>query len=295
LRVLITGAGGMLGRELVAAFASARVGGGSGGHEVVAADHARLDVGDRDAVLATICSAEPDTVVHTGAWTAVDACEGDPAKAFAVNALGTRFVADAARQVGARVVYLSTDYVFDGEKETPYHEWDVPRPRSVYGASKLGGEHEVAAIAHDWAIVRTAWVCGRHGANMVKTILRLSDSHPQLAFVDDQRGSPTIAADLAVAVRRLVVGRFAGVFHVTNQGSVSWHGFARAVLAASGADPDRVRPIRTADLDPPRPAPRPATSVLDNVALRASGLPSLPPWEESLGALVRELTAVDRR
>jgi dTDP-4-dehydrorhamnose reductase len=276
-RVLITGAGGQIGRETVHAFS---------GHDVIAADHSTLDVADRDAVLQAITSTAPDAVVHAGAWTAVDACEDDPERAFRVNALGTRHVAEGARRVGAWLCYLSTDYVFDGTKPDPYVEWDAPSPASVYGRSKLGGEIELGS---DATIVRTSWVCGLHGNNMVKTILRLAQEHDKLAFVDDQRGQPSFADDLAPMIRRLVVERRPGIFHVTNQGAVSWFEFARAVLDAAGLDPDRVRPIATADLDPPRPAPRPANSVLDNAALRLGGLPLLPDYREPLARLVSQL------
>jgi dTDP-4-dehydrorhamnose reductase len=279
-RVLVTGAGGQVGRQVVDAFA---------GHDVVAADHATLDVVDRDAVLQAITSTAPDAVVHAGAWTAVDACEGDRDRAFRVNALGTRHVAEGAHRVGAWICYLSTDYVFDGTKPEPYVEWDAPNPVSVYGRSKLGGEWEVAGIAAGATIVRTSWVCGLHGNNMVKTILRLAHEHEKLAFVDDQRGQPTFADDLAPMIRRLVVERRPGVFHVTNQGAVSWFEFARAVLEVAGLDRERVRPIATADLDPPRPAPRPANSVLDNAALRFGGLPLLPHYRQPLERLVRRL------
>jgi dTDP-4-dehydrorhamnose reductase len=277
-RVLVTGAAGQIGREVVDAFS---------GDEVIAADHATLDVGDRDAVLQTITSTAPDVVVHAGAWTAVDACEGDPDRAFQVNALGTRYVAEGGRRVGAWVCYLSTDYVFDGTKPEPYVEWDAPSPVSVYGRSKLGGEWEVDGGSA--TIVRTSWVCGLHGNNMVKTILRLGGEHEKLAFVDDQRGQPSFADDLAPMIRRLAVERRPGVFHVTNQGAVSWFEFARAVLEVAGLDPGRVRPIATADLDPPRPAPRPANSVLDNAALRLGGLALLPHYREPLERLVRHL------
>jgi len=256
--------------------------------EVVAATHHELDVADRDAVLAAVVSLEPDVVIHAAAWTAVDACELDPSRAFAVNAYGTRNVAEAARRVGAHVVYLSTDYVFDGTLERPYHEWDEPAPRSAYGRSKLAGERELDPAA---TVVRTSWVCGRSGQNMVRTILGLLERRAPLRFVEDQRGSPTIAADLAATVLRLGRERRPGVFHVTNQGATNWHGFARAVVAFAGGDPEAVEAIATSELDPPRPAPRPANSVLDNAALRLAGLPLLPPWEESTRRLVEQLTA----
>lgn len=283
MRVLVTGAGGQLGRDVVAVCEAA-------GDDVVAADRSALDVGDRDAVFQAITTLEPDAVLHVGAWTAVDACESDPDRAYRVNALGTRWIADAARRVGAYLSYVSTDYVFDGTKDSPYVEWDDTNPQSVYGRSKLGGEHEVLAHAPGASIVRTSWVCGEHGHNMVKTVLALAD-RPELAFVDDQRGCPTFTADLAVALRRLAASRIGGTFHVTNQGAVSWYELVRDILELSGHDPAKVRPISTADLDPPRPAPRPANSVLDNAALRLSGLPLLPPYRDSLAKLLSRLTA----
>src|SRR5207302_5699511 len=164
---------------------------------------------------------------------------------------------------------------------------DEPNPVSVYGRSKLGGEGELDPGA---TIVRTSWVCGAHGRNFVKTILRLAGERDELAVVDDQHGCPTFTADLADAVRRLVVARLPGVFHVTNQGPTTWYEFARDILAAAGLDRDRVRPIATADLDPPRLAPRPQCSVLDTSALRALGLPLLPDHHESLERLVKELS-----
>jgi len=280
VRILITGAGGQVGHELVDAFAD---------HDVTALDHAMLDVADRESVLAAVTTLRPDTIVHSAAWTAVDACEADPDRAFAVNALGTRNVAEAARRVGARVCTFSTDYVFDGTKPEPYREWDEPNPQSVYGRSKYGAELELAADP-DATILRISWVCGVHGNNMVKTILRLAAEHETLRFVDDQRGHPTFADDLASMVRRLVVEQRTGLFHVTNRGAVSWYEFAGAVLESAGHDPNRVLPIATADLDPPRPAPRPMNSVLDNTALRLSGLPLLPHYRESLDRVVRALT-----
>ena len=279
MRVLITGAGGQVGRELVDVF-TAR------GHVVAGFDHAALDIVDRDAVRAAVVEFHPDAVVHSAAWTAVDACEGDPDRAFAVNAMGTRFVVEAARLVGAAVHYISTDYVFDGTKSGAYVEWDEPNPRSVYGRSKLAGERE---LDDGSSIVRTSWVCGFHGPNMVKTILRLASENDVLSFVDDQRGCPTFADDLAAMIARLVVERRTGTFHVTNAGPVSWFEFAQEVLRANGDDPARVRPVATADLQPPRPAPRPVNSVLDHGALRLSGIDTMDDFRIPLRRLVRRL------
>ncbi len=280
LRILLTGAGGQLGTDLL---------GQAGHHEVIAPTRPMMDVGDRDMVLAAITSSGPDLVIHAAAWTAVDACEADPDRAYRVNALGCRHVAEGARLAGAHLVAVSTDYVFDGTKEGPYLEWDAPNPLSVYGRSKLAGEHEIHTVLPGAAIVRTAWVCGRHGSNMVKTVLRLSAGDGPLRFVDDQRGCPTFTEDLAAKLLELGVSRRPGTFHVTNQGPTTWFRFARDVLDAAGRDPERVVPISTADLDPPRPAPRPANSVLDNAALRLSGVPLLPDHHDPLERTVKAL------
>jgi dTDP-4-dehydrorhamnose reductase len=254
----------------------------------VAVDHAALPVDQRPAVLQAVESLRPHVIVHAAAFTAVDDCERDPDRAFRINALGTRHVAEAARRVGAHLVYLSTDYVFDGTSPRPYVEWDHPNPRSVYGRSKLGGERE---CPDGTTIVRTSWVCGVHGANMVKTALALAGGAGPLRFVDDQHGSPTFSADLAAAIVTLATDRVPGLFHVTNTGATTWYGFVRAVVDAAGGDPGRVEPIVTADLRPARPAPRPANSVLDNAALRLSGYPELPDWRDGLDRLVSVLRA----
>lgn len=279
MRVLVIGGGGQLGRELCEAFP---------GHDVVAPGPAELDISDRDSVLQAVTTVQPDAVVHAAAHTDVDGCELDPDLAYRLNALGTRHVADGARLVGARVCYISTDYVFRGDAGRPYTEWDDTGPLSVYGRSKLGGERELDPGS---TIVRTSWVCGRHGRNFVKTILRAAAAAgPEgLTVVDDQHGCPTFADDLAAMVALLVVHRLPGTFHVTNQGATTWFRFARDIVAAAGRDPELVRPIPTSLLDPPRPAPRPAWSVLDNAALRLSGIPLLPDHHESLHRLVRAL------
>jgi dTDP-4-dehydrorhamnose reductase len=309
MRVLVTGAAGQLGRDLVDALSGAVPAGGLEGApstgrlgarppvEVVATDvagldavrsdhRAPLDITDRTAVGSVMEAFRPDIVIHGAAWTAVEACESDPDLAFTVNALGTRNMAEGARRHGAHLVYISTDYVFDGTSPRPYLEWDAPHPLSVYGRSKWGGEQELDPGS---TIVRTSWVSGAHGQNMVGTVLRLAAGSGPLRFVSDQHGCPTFTADLAGAVTVLATERLPGIFHVTNQGATSWYEFAAAVLTAAGHDPSRVEPITTADLDPPLLAPRPANSVLDNAALRLSGLPLLPDWHEALARLVPAL------
>ena len=197
-------------------------------------------------------------MVHGAAWTAVDACEADPARALAANALAVRWVAEACHRTGAHLVHVSTDYVFDGALDRPYHEWDATNPQSVYGSSKRAGEIEALALGPGATVVRTSWVCGEHGANMVKTILRLAaagDATPgRLAFVDDQRGHPTFTADLAPLLVRLAVDRRSGIVHATNQGPVSLvrvrpgrgrrGGRPAATWCARSPRPSSIRPVR---------------------------------------------------
>lgn len=310
MRVMVTGGEGQLGRDLRSVLDGEVPAGGDAGSDVqralgvpprstevlstdvVSGTGIHLDVTDREQVREVIEGFRPDLVIHAGACTAVDTCETTPELAFAANALGSRHVAEACARVGAHLVYVSTDYVFDGVLGRPYTEWDSPAPVSVYGRSKLGGEREVQAImGRSATVVRTAWVNGANGSNMAKTVLALARRDPSvpLHFVDDQLGSPTFTADLAPAVVCLGLDRRPGVFHVTNQGETTWFGFARAVLELVGLDPDRVEPITTAQLDPPRPAPRPANSRLENLALRLSGMPLLPGWRDGLARLVAVL------
>jgi len=282
MRVLIAGAGGQLGIDVVRCCTDA-------GDDVVATSHGDLDVGDRDSVLGTLSALRPDVVVNCAAWTAVDDCESDPARALANNGLAVRWLAEGCERAGARLVQISTDYVFDGLLDRPYVESDQPSPQSVYGSSKLVGETEALALGTAATIVRTSWVCSRHGSNMVKTIMRLAAERSELKFVDDQVGHPTFTSDLAPMIRRLAVDGRSGIHHVTNQTSTSWYGFAREVVAAMGKDPEMVRPIKTAELQPPRPARRPANSVLDNAVLRAAGLPLLRDFTEPLRETVAAL------
>lgn len=283
MKVMVTGARGQIGREVVELLGT-----DEDAFEVIALAHDALDVTDEAEVKRALVELGPAAVVNCAAYTAVDACEAHPHEAFAANAEAPRHLMLAARSIGAYVVHLSTDYVFDGTKPTPYVESDRPNPQSVYGASKLAGEE---AIDETGAVIRASWVVGRYGSNMVKTILRIAPEQPTLSFVDDQRGNPTIASDLAIMIRRFVDERPTGIWHVTNQGAVSWYEFAQVVLDAMGDDPSRVRPISTAELDPPRPASRPANSVLENRRLHEQGIPLLPDFRDSLDLLVAELQA----
>jgi dTDP-4-dehydrorhamnose reductase len=287
VKVLITGAGGQLGRELMGVFSP------FSSDDVIAPNRGQCDVRDRDAVVGLLTSLRPDAVVHAAAWTAVDACEADAERAWVTNAMGTRHIAEGARLAGAHLCVISTDYVFDGTSDRPYVEWDPTGPINVYGASKLAAEREATAVP-GVCIVRTSWLCGAGGPNFVATMLGLAargDRRGEVPVVADQYGCPTFASDLAPAIRQLVAARLPGVFHVTNEGPTTWYEFARATFAAAGQDPSRVLPIATADLDPPRAARRPMFSVLDNAAMRFSGLPLLGDHHDSLERLVKELSA----
>ena len=281
MKVLVTGANGQLGTDVVAQLSA------PGHHDVLATDVDELDISSRQAVLSAVTGWRPDLIVNCAAMTAVDRCETEVDLAYRLNALAPRHLAEGAARVGAHMVHVSTDYVFDGTKTGPYLEWDEPNPQSVYGRSKLAGEREVLSIAPGSTVVRTAWVCGVHGANMVKTALRLSEGGGPLRFVDDQHGCPTFTDDLAGMLIRLGVDRRPGIFHVTNQGATTWYQFVRDVIAAAGRDPSMVSPIATAEY--PTPATRPANSVLDNAALRLSDLPLLADHHEPLERTVRAL------
>jgi dTDP-4-dehydrorhamnose reductase len=252
VKVLVTGAGGQLGGELVRVCTEA-------GDDVVGAGHADLDIGDRDAVLGTVLSLRPDVVVNCGAWTAVDACESDPERAFRDNGMAGRWMAEACRRSGAHLVHVSTDYVFDGTSATPYLEDAATGPVNAYGRTKLAGER--AALEHGQYVVRTAWLYGAAGTDFVRTMIRLAGERPFVDVVDDQRGQPTWAADLADFLVRLAQSDLPpGVYHGTCSGETTWYGLAREIFTLLGADPGRVRPVTGAGS--PRPARRPANSVL---------------------------------
>lgn len=276
MRIALTGAAGALGRELAAVLE---------GDDLQALSRGALDVTDRSAVTECLGAMRPDVIVHQAAWTDVDGCEEDPERAYRVNAIGSRNVGEAAARHGAHLLYVSTDLVFDGTKASPYHEWDQPRPLQVYGRSKLAGE---LACPPGSTIVRTSWLCGHQGHNMVRSVLALAAEREEFGFVSDQLGSPTMAFDLVGMIRDLIRERLPGTFHVTNQGQASRYELARAVMELAGHDPGRVHPIGLSAFEDAI-APRPMNAALDNMALRLSGIRPLPPWRESLALLVGDL------
>ena len=279
MRAAVVGASGQLGRALVERLGARRV--WSGGREA-------LDVRDGAAVAAWLEREKPDVIFNATAYNAVDAAETDPGEALAVNAAGPRHLAMAARAAGARLVHVSTDYVFDGEKNRPYREDDAPRPLNAYGASKLAGEVMVAASGADALIVRTSGVLGKgasraKGGSFVERILVQAREGKPLRVVSDQVFSPTYAADLAAALVALVDANARGLYHVTNAGGCSWHELAVAALEVAGIDAP-VDTLRASDLA--RPAARPAYSILSNERYRSIGLPPLRHWREALRDLL---------
>jgi dTDP-4-dehydrorhamnose reductase len=270
MRLLVTGAAGMLGTDVVAAAAA---------HDVIAFGHAELDVSDEAAVRAVLADVRPHAVVNCAAWTDVDGAEAAEPAATAINGAGAGHVAATAARVGARVVHVSTDYVFDGRANEPYTEASVTGPLSAYGRSKLAGEHAVAAAAPDGhAIVRSSWLFGLHGRNFVDTMLRLARERDEVTVVDDQVGCPTYTGHLAAALVNVAERRLRGVLHVAGRGACSWWELARAAFERAGVA-CTVRRGSTAALA--RPAPRPAFSVLRSTRADA---PVLPSWREGLDA-----------
>ena len=277
MRILVTGAGGQVGARVVEALAA---------HDVLGVAHDALDLADREQVEQVVAEFGPDAVINAAAMTNVDACELDPERAFAVNALGVRTLAQATARRGAHLVHISTDYVFDGTASRPYDEWDAVHPLSEYGRSKLGGEVEVAAHAGSWATIRTSWVFGRRGTDLVSWAFGAFDRGELDGVLADQVSIPTFAPDLAVLLARFAVERRQGLFHVTSGSeAVTRHELIVTALRARGLDPSGVAPLDAADLD--RPAARPPMSALDNRALRLAGLPGLRPWRDAVTDYVK--------
>lgn len=275
-RWLVTGAGGMLAHDLLAVLATRP------GDTVLALDRGALDILDGPAVATAVDGI--DVVVNTAAWTDVDGAEGSEAAATRINGDGPAVLADACAHHGTRLLHVSTDYVFDGTGTAPYAEDAPTGPTSAYGRGKLAGEEAVLLnLPEAGYVLRTAWLYGAAGSSFVRTMIRLEGSRETVDVVDDQRGQPTWTRDLAERVVALGVSDAApGTYHATNSGETTWFGLAQAVFAELGADPSRVRPTTTAAF--PRPAPRPAYSVLGHDRWDAVGLEPMRPWREALAA-----------
>ncbi len=276
MRILVTGNRGMLGTELMQVF-------GSSG-ELSGVDVDELDITDTERCSSLISDLAPDVIVNAAALTAVDFCESHADEAFRVNADGAGNLAAAAG--GARLGHYSTDYVFDGHKPQPYTEHDHPAPRSVYGRSKLRGEELIRERCMNHLILRTAWLFGRHGNNFIRTILAAARAGRPLRVVNDQRGSPTYARDLAARTATMIETGCRGIFHVTNSGACTWYELAARVVEWSAVPGVSVTPVTTEEF--PRLAPRPANSVLASVRLAEVGLTPMRPWQEAVQEYLRE-------
>jgi dTDP-4-dehydrorhamnose reductase len=280
MRLLVTGAAGMLGTDVVASAQAS--------HDVVALARAELDITDAEAVRAAVADTRPDAVINCAAYTDVDGAEAEEAAATRINGDGAGHLAAAAAEAGAHIVHVSTDYVFAGDATAPYREDAPTGPIGAYGRSKLAGEEAVRAAAPaSHSIVRTAWVFGPHGKNFVDTMLRLGRERDEVTVVDDQLGCPTFTGHLAQALVAIAERRPNGVLHVTGAGECTWHDLAVATFGAAGLDVT-VHRGRSQDLG--RPAPRPAYSVLGSTR---SDAPALPSWQDGLKAhlTLREVLA----
>lgn len=272
----------MLGRDLMEVLLSSIP-----GDEVVGWDIEEIDIQKREEAVTKIEKLRPDVVVHIAAYTDVDGCELNKEKAFAVNAEGTKSVALAASRCHAKMVYLSTDYVFDGGKREPYLENDSPYPLNVYGQSKLIGEQYVQTLVKDFLIIRTQWLYGLYGKNFVSSILRQAREKSALSIVDDQTGSPTYTTDLAKAISVLIQLGARGVYHVANSGLCTWCTFGQTILKLSGVNRVKVIPISSKELG--RPAKRPSYSVLSCEKLKEETGLMMRPWSEALKDYLRRV------
>lgn len=278
-KIIVTGCNGQLGRAVNEYYKNAA------DISFVNTDVAELDITDIDAVMKLAREVNPYAIINCAAHTAVDACESQYEKAFAINAIGARNLAIASRETGAKLVHISTDYVFDGKGTRPYVETDPTNPMGAYGSTKLAGEELVKAFADRWFILRTAWLYG-DGKNFAKTMLRLSETHDEVRVVGDQFGSPTSTVELTKAIDALLFTENYGLFHATCEGSCCWADFAKEVFRLAGKD-THVEAITTEEYG--APAPRPAYSVLDNRMFRLTTDFSFADWHDAIAAYMKTL------
>lgn len=269
MKVAVTGSGGMLGHAIKQVFTDT---------EINALSRRDLDVTDLNQAISLIKQIRPDILIHSAAYTDVDGCEQDPYKAYLVNGIGARNMTIACEEINCPILYISSDYVFDGTKNTPYDEWDSPNPISTYGVSKLMGEKFVMSLTNRFYIVRTSWLYGGKGKNFVDTISKLLKDKDELNVVDDQKGSPTFTNDLAIKLKELT-GKGYGIYHITNSSHCSWYDFAVEIARLNGSK-TLVKPVSSDKF--PRPAKRPSYSVLNNTMLKLEGLSELRHWKAAL-------------
>ncbi|PEY36308.1 dTDP-4-dehydrorhamnose reductase [Bacillus cereus] len=272
MKVLVTGAGGQLGKEFVAYFVEK-------GYTLYNFTREKLDVTDTVSLFLNMKKLQPDLILHCAAYTQVDAAEENWKEAYAVNAVGTRNIAVASEAIGAKLVYFSTDYVFDGERACAYHEFDQTHPLNVYGASKFAGEEAVRNFHSRYFIVRTSWLYGKYGPNFVRTMQTLAYIKKELRIVYDQIGCPTYTKDLVCKIEEIVQTNRYGVYHVSNQGKCSWFEFACRIFQEMGVDVKAI-PVKTEEYG--AKADRPRYSVLQHLCLELNGFSPMRHWEEAL-------------
>jgi dTDP-4-dehydrorhamnose reductase len=277
-KILVTGCNGQLGRAINKQYENTE-------YELVNTDYTELDITNIDAVVTMMREVKPYAIINCAAHTGVDACETDKENAYRINAIGPRNLSIAATEVGAKMVHISTDYVFEGNGTSPYSEFDSVNPQGMYGFTKLAGENFVREFAKDYFIIRTAWLYGE-GNNFVKTMLRLSETNDKVRVVGDQFGTPTSTSELAKMIAYLVPTKNYGLFHGTCEGACSWADFAKEIFRLAGK-PTEVVAITTAEY--PTPAVRPAYSVLDNYMLKLTTDFTFAPWESAIKEYMEKL------
>jgi len=278
MRILIAGSNGMLGTDLIEQFSS---------HHVIGLDRPQIDIADLGQCLGYARELQPEIIINAAALTQVDYCESHTEEAFHINADGAGNLAKAAASIGVPLVHYSTDYVFDGLKGEPYREEDLTRPASVYGKSKLRGEELIRDHCQDHLILRTSWLFGMHGSNFIATILKVARTENKLRVVNDQFGSPTYTKDLSAHTARLLEAKCRGIYHLTNSGSCSWYELAVKCVEWAGLAEVPISAVTTSEF--PRPAPRPANSILANARLLHEGLPAMRPWQQAAQEFVSVL------
>ncbi|KEK24785.1 dTDP-4-dehydrorhamnose reductase [Bacillus gaemokensis] len=271
-RIIVTGANGQLGKQMVEELSPDL-------YEVYPFDKNALDITNMSQVMHIMKHIHPHVIIHCAAYTKVDAAEEEEDLAYLVNAIGTRNVAAVAQNLGAKFVYISTDYVFPGDKVNGYHEFHQPAPINIYGASKYAGEQFVKDLHNQYFIIRTSWLYGKYGNNFVKTMMRLGEERESVSVVADQIGSPTYVTDLITVIKKLIVTSLYGTYHVSNSGSCSWYEFAKEIFSQSNKQV-KILPVSTEEFG--AKAPRPKYSIFQHKMLQLNGFSKMPSWEEGL-------------